>query len=247
MLKEYVIKKLNLRWSPIAIAGRWSKENLRSTITAEAIYQFVYNPKNKHLELCKLLPRRKPKRGLARKTHSRGGILHRISIHQRPAEIKNRKEGGHFEIDLFFHKGNQSSNVLAAVDRKSRYAITIKNSSKNSAIVMQQLIIKIGTMAKSATFDNGTEFAQHMLLREKAIQTYFCDPGAPWQKGSAEHFIGMTRRYIPFKIPSRLVSQTLLDSMVYSINHTPRKILNFKTPCEVFSAEFQKEIERCCT
>ena len=81
------------------------------------------------------------------------------------------------------------------------------------------------------TFDRGTEFAS---FRDLNIQTYFCNPHSPWQKGSNENFNGRLRRYLPKKYNSRNLSQVLLDEIAMIMNNQPRKCLDFKTPFEVF-------------
>ena len=248
ILKNYVIEKLNQGWPPIAIADRWSKENPEYSISVEAVYQYIYHPQNRGLELHKLLPRRKKKRGINRKARTTSRIPNRISIHERPKPINKRKEAGHFEADLIFHKESQSSNVLTIIERKSRFAIAVKNSSKSTDVVIPALATKIGRVAKTVTFDNGSEFSSHSVLTRKfGTKTYFCDPGSPWQKGSIENFNGITRRFLPFKVSSHSLTQDMIDHIVNIINHIPRKILKFKTPCEVFFSEFQKEIRACCT
>lgn len=76
---------------------------------------------------------------MTRKARTTGRIPHRISIHERPKQINRRKEAGHFEADLIFHQGSQSSNVLTIIERKSRFAIAVKNSSKSTNVVIPAL------------------------------------------------------------------------------------------------------------
>ena len=247
VLKEYIIEKLTLKWSPKVIAGRWNKMNSAITITHECIYQWVHSKGNEHLRA--LLPRAKKKRGLSRKKQqNKSKIPHRKSLDMRPAKINDRSVIGHFEADLVFNKGSMSSNVLTAIDRKSRYAILIKNESKRSMEVIEGLkkkALKLGV--KSVTFDNGTEFTLHYTLTEQhMIDTYFCDPGKPWQKGSIENFNGLLRHRIPFEVDPKEINQQLLNSVAHDINHTPRESLGYLTPCEVFKGTFQKGNTTCC-
>lgn len=44
------------------------------------------------------------------------------------------------------------------------------------------------------TFDRGSEFANHQDL---GIDTYFCNSGFSWQKGSVENMNGRIRKLIP--------------------------------------------------
>lgn len=197
--EQYVVDKLHACWAPDAIAGRWSKDHRDQSITAEAVYAFIYSKEARDRALWKLLPRKKKKRGMTRKTQEAVGILNRVSIEQRPKHVERRKEAGHFEADLFFNAGSMSANVLNLVDRKSRMTILIKNDSKHSEPIIEHISCAIGTVAKSVTFDNGKEFAMHHRLQAtRGIKTYFCNPGSPWQKGSVENSNGDLRRYFPF-------------------------------------------------
>ena len=223
------------------IAGRWSKENPQESVSAEAIYQFAYHKKNKDLALWKLFPKAKRRRGIIRKKKSiQQGILHRISIHDRPSEIELRKVGGHYEADLMFHRGSQSANVLTAIERKSRMVVLIKNRSKQSEQVIASLKKRIGVTARSCTFDNGKEFALHYTL---GIPTFFCNPGSPWQKGSVENINGLLRRYLPFSMEPQSITQEFLDKVALIVNNTPRKILGFLTPMEVFMQDSENHSE----
>jgi len=230
-LREYVFKKAKIGWAPNIIAGCWSKKHPNQSICAETIYQFAYHKQNKEFDLWKLFPRAKKKRGITRKQRSVGGILHRVSIYNRPAEIETRETIGHYEADLMFNQGSQSVNVLTIVERKSRMVLLVKNESKHSDPIVNSLGKKIGPNAKSCTFDNGKEFSSHYKL---GIPTFFCNPGSPWQKGSVENMNGLLRRYLPFSLAPELITQEYLDKIAHIINNRPRKKLNFLTPIEVF-------------
>ena len=241
-LKNYIVEKLNQYWSPCAIAGRWTKEHSNLSICAETIYQYIYAPKNKYLALWTLLPQKKKKRGVVRKSRSKGKIKDRTSIHERPKAIDKRIDFGHFESDLFFNKGSQSANTLNSIERVSRKIFLKKNASKAAHEVTQSLKKIVVGIAKSNTMDNGSEFANHGELKNEGIATYFCDPGSPWQKGAVEQANKMIRRFIPFKLNFKEITQKKLDTVAEIINNTPRKSLNFSTPNEVFSHFYQKKL-----
>ena len=46
-------------------------------------------------------------------------------------------------------------------------------------------------LKRSVTFDNGGAFAEHKTL---GMDTFFCDPSAPWQHGTIENTNGIIRR-----------------------------------------------------
>jgi len=93
-------------------------------------------------------------------------------------------------------------------------------------------------LRKSVTFDNGTEFAQHLVLGEQLdIQTFFCDPHSPWQKGTIENAIGRLRRFLPRSTNIRTIDDDTLNACIAAYNNTPRKCLGFQTPAEVLLAQ----------
>jgi transposase, IS30 family len=230
-IKAYMLEKLKIGWSPGAIAGRWNLEHPDQRICAETIYQFVYHKNNQNQALWRLLARVRKSRGMRKKQRSMEENSNRPSIHTRPEEVNMRFVVGDNEADLVFNRGSQSANVLVAIERKSRVVRLAKNESKKSEIIIESLARCLGPTAKSCTFDRGTEFAAHHKL---GIPTFFCDPGSPWQKGSVENMNGLLRRYLPFSRDYRSITQEELDKIAHRLNNTPRKILGFLTPFEVF-------------
>ena len=235
-LQRYLIEKIKKGWSPRAIAGRWSLENDRK-ISPEAIYQWIYGKEGEALGLKKLLVRAHKKRGLRRKKPKVSKIKNRVSIHVRPEAINQRLEPGHFEGDLIFNIGSQSENVCTMIDRVTRQSILIKNKTKHTKLVVDAIIEHIkaaGISVKTMTFDNGSEFAEHERLKaELGIDTYFCDPGSPWQKGGIENLNGVSRRYFPFDQPAHEITSERVAEVNELLNNMPRAILGFRTPLEV--------------
>ena len=52
---------------------------------------------------------------------------------------------------------------------------------------------------------------------------------------------GLLRKDIPFELDPKLITQEYLDSVAYRINNTPRKLLGYSTPMEVFLKNLKKE------
>jgi len=229
-LKQYVLRKLKLGWSPKVIAGRWNMENDGIKISHETIYTWIYEIDN---NLYLLLSRKKKKRGL-KPQRNKSKIKDRISIHQRPCFIGDRSELGHWEGDLAFQKGNRSQNITTLVERKTRLTIFIKNESKHSNVVIKNIKNvqnKLSKAMKTITFDNGSEFALH---RHIGIDTYFCDPGSPWQKGAVENANGILRKLLDYRTNASQITQDTLNLIAKKLNNTPREILGFLTPMEYF-------------
>jgi IS30 family transposase len=253
-LKGYIIEKLNKKWSPKMIAGRWSLETPKQKISAESIYSWLYNSNEQEkIELRKCLIRKHKTRGL-RPKKSKANIKGRVSIHDRPEVINERSEAGHYEGDLMFNKGSQSQNICTLIERVTRKTFLIRNDNKTTKTVIDALLDLIDEkklVMKSITFDNGSEFADHARLKERGIDTYFCDPGSPWQKGAIEHDNGMLRRFVPFNLSAECITKEYVEMVNEMINDMPREILQFRTPDDVFDMTFNHKklktsrVKRC--
>lgn len=114
-LRQIVMEKLHLKWSPEQISG-WLKveysRQKRLHISHETIYKSMYVRSKKiiHHSFTEYLRRRRPMRHS--RFHSRSGnrgfinIVKGVSIHERSKNIDNRKSLGHWEGDLVSGSGN---------------------------------------------------------------------------------------------------------------------------------------------
>lgn len=242
-LREFVIDHLcSLGWTPEQMAGFLKhRQDTLLPISHESIYAWIYSAQRREDKLWRHLPRHKKKRGLRKSSRGAGvkTIPQRTSIHERPAIINEKKEFGHWEGDLISCSKN-TQFVLVAHERKTRFLMAHKLSSKkahHTAMVGAKLFGKLPPKArKSATLDNGGEFAQHTQWREKlGIKTYFCDPYASWQKGGVENSNGRLRRDLPRKTDLNTLTQENIDDIILNHNLTPRKNLAWLTPLEAFN------------
>lgn len=242
-LKAYVISKLQFPWTPEQISGHLKNIGIKGFyVCHETIYAFIYSAEGQALGLYKHLRRsfkKRRKRG-SRKSMKDRGIPEDLSIHHRPKDIEDRDGFGHWEGDLvMFKREYGKSNITTLVERKCRYTLLLKNENKCSVPVMSKIRNKLTTLPLSArssvTFDRGSEFLAYDLL-EKHVEhgSFFCDPRAPWQKGTNENTNGRLRRFLPRKTDIGEVSQAELNVISNKLNHTPRKCLGYKTPHEVF-------------
>ncbi len=240
-LRSIVMDKLTMGWSPQQTSHWLMQEQGCKIISYESIYRFIYAQlvRTKDYSWRNYLRRRKSKRGwYGRKGGSSASLIkHRVSIDQRPHYIEKRASPGHWEADLMlFSKYGQS--LLVAQERQSRVLKLFILKNKGAEGVVNQLKDLLGclpqSLAKSVTFDNGSEFAQHHQLNRVGIKTYFCDVKSPWQKGGVENAIGRLRAFLPRKTDLGELSHQDIEKIVANYNHTPRKCLGYKTPAQVF-------------
>ena len=242
-LRAQVLERLAQGHSPEQVAGRLRLEQGRNVLSAESIYRFIYAQirRTDDTDWRNYLPRRKYKRGYRRPGKSRSPlalIQHRVPIAQRPAAVLDRLSAGHWEADLMLFS-RPGDVLLVAQERSSRLLIVSRHPGKAATPIAHQLCRNFAPLPQplrqSVTFDNGFEFTHHHRLQHAlAMNTYFCDPHAPWQKGGIENAIGRLRRLLPTKVDPRRLTQTRIDPLIARYNHTPRKCLGFQTPAESF-------------
>lgn len=241
-LRQAVLDRLAQGWSPEQVAGRFARDRANPSISHETIYRFIYAQiaRTKNYSWRNYLPRAKSKRGWRAK---KGGgspmdtIQARIPIAQRPAEAADRHTPGHWEADLMMF-ARYGQLILAVHERSSRIILAARPNRKTAdrvAELLEHLLTPIPPqLRRTIAFDNGMEFARHTRLHSLDLQTFFCDPYAPWQKGGIENAIGRMRRFLPTKTNLASMPHRQFTAILHAYNATPRKCLLFQTPAEAF-------------
>jgi len=250
-LAEEVLGCLKKGWSPEQTCAWLAGVHGEKVISPESIYRFIYAQirRTKNYAWRHYLPRAKSKRGrFGRKGGSSAlHIQSRVPIAERPLEVEDRSVPGHWEADLMlFAKYGQA--ILALHERSSRLIIALHPPNKGSALIARTIANVLAPLPqplrRTITFDNGTEFARHYELHRFDIETFFCDPYAPWQKGGIENAIGRLRRTLPRKTDLVTMSARRLSNLVAAYNNTPRKCLDWHSPAELFLSQllhFERE------
>ena len=170
---------------------------------------------------------------------NKGKFEDAVHISKRSKKANDRTEIGHWEIDSVV--SSQSKRRLGTfVDRKTRYVIIslLENGTSdefNYGATKKFLYIP-KYKRKSFTSDNGSEFAEHIELRQiLELKTYFTDKHSPWQKPTNENTNGLIREFYPKKFDFSTITQEDVDKVAELINNRPRKCLGWLTSSEVFN------------
>jgi hypothetical protein len=154
------------------------------------------------------------------------------TIEERPKEINNREEVGHYEIDTVILRKEKGQCLLTLTDRKSRYEIIrliedkkVKSVNKALKEVLKEYEIK------SITADNGLEFARLYEVFDYE-NIYYAHPYSSYERGSNENHNRLIRRFLPKGIKN--TTQQRVAFIEDWINNYPKKLFNYKTPFEVF-------------
>jgi IS30 family transposase len=244
-IKTYIKSKLKEDWSPEQIAGRMKRDKGFS-ICHETIYRYIYYNKLRGGRLYKYLRHKNKKyHSRSNKYQRRGIIIDRVSIDKRPKIVDKKKRIGDFEIDTVIGL-NHIGALVTVVDRKSKFTLIRKVTSKRAEEVTRALVemlTPLKPITRTITSDNGKEFAYHKQVSE-ALDTsfYFAHPYSSWERGLNEHTNGLIRQYLPKKTDFTQISKEEIITIQDKLNHRPRKILNYRTPFEVFFTEVAKAL-----
>ncbi|MEW4353551.1 IS30 family transposase [Streptococcus pneumoniae] len=151
------------------------------------------------------------------------------SIEERPEEINNRSEFGHWEIDSVLGlKTAGEPSILTLVERKTRYAITVYLAGKKAEFVNEAVsqLLKDYPI-KSITADNGAEFAT--LSQLEGVQVYYAHAYSSHERGTNENFNGLLREFIPKGKSLKFITAESLATATSAINQRPRRLLGYQS------------------
>ena len=235
------------RWSPEQIAQRlrvMKPDDPSARVSHETIYAAIYAQPRGGLmaAMVEALRQAKPARGRRRATLAGSAMVQEsLRIINRPEEIEARLVPGHWEGDLIKGAFNRSS-VGTLVERKTRFVVLCKMKGNSAGAVLDSFTRQMKrlpvALRKSMTYDRGSEMACHPeLARRLKIDIWFCDPHAPWQRGSNENTNGILRQFMPKGTDLGDASQTWLNDVAALMNNRPRKTLGWRTPAEAMADE----------
>ncbi len=241
-LRAVVSELLAKRWSPEQIAHelviRFPDQPERHLCT-ESIYQAIYDPRIDVTRPAKRRRRRRRRRvqGLERC----GRIANMTMIADRPAEVADRVQVGHWEGDSIMGAGNRSA-IGTLVERVTRFVILVHVSTgRPSAEAMRDGVADaLGGLApdlrRTLTWDQGKELSLHQqITAATGTRVFFCDAHSPWQRGSNENMNGLLRDYFPKGTDLSHISPAELQRVADEINDRPRKTLGWARPADLIT------------
>ena len=233
-----VERLLRRKWSPQQIVGRRRARGER-TMSKETIYRHVWRERRTGGQLWKQL-RILSKFGRKRRGSpaTRGRLLGKRHISERPERVQQRTELGHWEGDTVMGSDMRHC-VLTLVERVSGYVVIKKLSARTmelASAALRQAIAQLGRLVKTITLDNGTEFHDYKRVEQASgVRFYFATPYHSWERGTNENTNGLIRQYLPKGTCLRELTQRHCNSIARQLNNRPRLRLGFKTPCEVLA------------
>lgn len=238
------------RFSPDVVIGEITANGLKfkTKICTKTLYNYIdqgvfINLTNKDLPV-----KRNKKKGKYRKVRIAHKNLKGTSIEDRPKEIENRAEYGHWEMDSVVGKqGGSGAALLVLTERKTRQEIIRKIGAKTQQAVLKELEWlerKYGKafyeIFKSITVDNGSEFLDFEMIAKSAIKpgqqrtkVYYAHPYSSWERGTNENSNKLIRRFIPKGTDIGKISLKEIKWIENWMNHYPRKIFGYKSAMDL--------------
>lgn len=243
-LLNYVIQKLGKKWSPEQIANRLKMENpddKSMRISHETIYKYIYTVARGELKkelIANLRYEKKKRKSIKGSRKNSIRIKDRVSISKRPEEVDLRIVPGHWESDLIIGL-NRKTAIGTIVERTTRFTIIVPLKNRTAAEVRKAFAREMKKfpkeLTKTLTHDNGLEMAQHKLFTKHTdIDVFFCHPYSSWERGTNENTNGLIRDFWPKGTDFSQISKYQIKKVQKLLNERPRKVLNWKTPAEVF-------------
>lgn len=234
-----VEEKLFEKWSPEQISGVLRSNDIE--ISHESIYRHIWKNKKAGGNLYTHLRRRGKKYNhRSTKTAGRGCIPNRIDIQQRPEIVGKKSRLGDWEGDTIIG-AKQQGVILSMVDRKSKLTLLGKMDGKYAEQVPRLIkrclkrLPRKGIALHTLTLDNGKEFSKHaQITKITGLRCYFATPYHSWERGLNEHTNGLVRQYFPKKSNLMKCTEEEIQYVEDQLNNRPRKVLEYRTPREVF-------------
>lgn len=233
------------RYSPDAAIAEYAREHDgKKVICTRTLYNYIWDGLFVGISDGNL-PRGKRKTG-KREHHHRKVALNNTSgrsIEERTAEINERKEEGHWEMDTVVGKAGTKACLLVLTERKKSLELIFKLKAKTEKCVVKQMDIlerKLGTkrfceVFKSITCDNGCEnldwegIERSISGKQKRTTVYYAHPYSAYERGANEGANVLIRRFVPKGTDIADLTRQQVRRIAWWMNHYPRRKLDYST------------------
>ena len=238
---------LENKYSPYAISALI--ENQKIEFKTKICWRTIYNYKNNGIFLNIKQSKKK------KESTSRIGLHNKTSrsIEERPKEVLERKEYGHWEMDTVVSgKGKGKTCLLVLTERKTLeeiIRIMPNKKAESTQKTLDQLEKELGAKKfrnkfKTITVDNGIEFLGQEKLEKSAINKklprttiYYCHPYSSWERGTNENQNKLIRKFYPKGYNLDLLTPQDATNLEHWINNYPRKKFNGESPYTMLKKE----------
>ena len=237
-------------YSPDAANAQYAKENGgKKVVCTKTLYNYIRS------ELFYGLGEEALPRGKRRSGHT---VRHRrvalnnptgTSIEERTAEINERQEEGHWEMDTVVGGPKTKACLSVLTERKKNLELVFKLPSKTQASVVQlldRLERKLGPVRfrevfKSITCDNGCEnldaagMERSLFSSQKRTTIDYAHPYSAYERGANEGANVLIRRFVPKGSDIGKLSREDVKRIAHWMNHYPRRKLDYASAFELSS------------
>ena len=241
-LAEHIERKIKEeQWSPDAIIGQIKAEGLvfDTELCTKTVYNYIDKGIFAGISNRDLWVKKEGKKKQYRKVRTVALNNRRgKSISDRPEDVENRTEKGHWEIDLVVGKQGTKPVILTLTERKMRKSlyVLVKNKTQESVLAaIRKARRRVGgnfdEVFRTITADNGSEFLDFEGIKKAArcSEVYYAHPYSSWERGSNENGNRILRRFVPKGTDIGKLTAKELQRIEDWVNNYPRKILGYKS------------------
>lgn len=231
-LRNFIRKKMSEeQWSPAQIVG-WLRKHGKKSVCVETIYAYIRADKENGGDLWKYC-RHQLKHRKRQVSAPYTAVQNRTMIDERPPEWDGSTPGD-FEMDTIVGKDGKGA-IVTLVEKNTNFTMARKlHQGKNAKVLAHTVILMLLPYIdkiRSITTDNGSEFAEHLLIAKRLkTKIFFAHPYSSWEKGCIEYHNKLIRQYIPKGTDFNDISEQMLKEIIIKINRRPRKKLGFSSP-----------------
>lgn len=245
---EKMIKEA--KYSPDAVIGGIKAQELafEVSICTKTLYNYISRGLFAGISDADLPVKSKKQRNPRKKRTVALNNLKGRSLEERPEQIEQRAERGHWEMDCVV--GSGKGCLLVLTERKYREEKIFKlraKTQKNVIAVLDRLEReyenRFGDYFKSITMDNGSEFLDMKGIERSCLNAdgrrttcYYAHPYSAWERGSNEVANKLIRRFVPKGTNIDKLTKADVKRIEQWMNNYPRRMFGYKSANQMIAA-----------